>query len=54
MVLRDWKPSFLEASCCKVEVMKGGAADFLRVPWRTFETVYSASLRSAVMLSACC
>ena len=32
MVRLAWKPNRREASCCKVEVIKGGAGFFCRVP----------------------
>ena len=53
IVLLDWKPSFLDASCCNVDVMKGGAGVFLLVPCFTFVIIYSASARSCSIFSAC-
>ena len=40
MVLVTPKPSFLEASCWSVDVVKGGVGDFLAGFFSTLDTVY--------------
>ena len=43
MVLEVVNPSLREASCCKFEVVNGGAGDFLRSPRLTLATVNCAA-----------
>ena len=47
MVRRAWKPSFRLASCCKVEVINGGAGERFFLPFFTAETRNSSFSKSA-------
>ena len=47
MVRRAWKPSLREASCWRVEVMKGGAGERFFFPFFTGPTTKSAWASSA-------
>ena len=44
MVLLTEKPSFREASCCKVEVVKGAVGDLLAGFFSKFDTAKAAPM----------
>ena len=51
MVRRGVIPRRRDASCCRVEVMKGGAGDFFFSPRLTSETANGASLTALTTVS---
>ena len=51
MVRRAWKPSLRLASCCRVEVIKGGAGERFFLPFFTAVTRKSSFSSSSKSLS---
>ena len=53
MMRWDWKPRRLDASCCSVDVVKGGAGFFMRIAFFTDLTVNSLSLTALTISMVC-
>ena len=53
MVFLGVKPSFRDASCCKVEVVKGGAEERFFSAFFTLVTVKSLPVISAITFWVC-
>ena len=54
MVFLALKPSFFDASCCIVEVVKGGNGHFLSSFFSTERTLYSSFFNSSQIFAASC